>query len=99
MTALTFTFSNTGDFAAWHDALSFLRARGFSVGALQSNDPVGILFGPNILVAKWRNLNSSHRAQLHGTITATDMRAGPVTVEIFANAPAAARAAVSSRAA
>jgi hypothetical protein len=92
--AFTRTFDFPGDFTAFNAAVSFLRARQFSVGPLQGPDPVGILFGPQIVIAKWRHLSKAQRDALHGIITGADKRGGPVTVEIYATAPAAARAAV-----
>jgi hypothetical protein len=92
--AFTRTFDLPGDFTAFNTAVSFLRARQFSVGPMQGPDPVGILFGTQIVVAKWRNLSQSQRAELHGVITGESKRSGPVTVEIYAHAPAAALRAV-----
>lgn len=93
---ITWTFTGTGDFAAHAAAVSYLRARRFSVGPMQGNDPVAALHGVNKCVGKWRSIPFELRALAHATITAADMRTGPVTVTIFAHAPAAARAAVAS---
>lgn len=95
MTAdITITFTETGDFAAVNAARSYLRARRFSVGPMQGNDPMAALFGTNLMIGKWRTISQVQRDQVHATITAADMRKGPVTITIFAHAPAPARAAV-----
>lgn len=92
--AFTRTFTDQGDFAAYRAAESFLRARGFSVGTMQDGDPVGIIFGRQVVVAKWRHLTQAQRDELHGLITGDAKRTGPITIEIFAHAPAAARRAI-----
>lgn len=94
MPDITLTFSEPGDFAAFNAARAFLRARRFSVGPMQGNDPIAVLFGPNFNVAKWRHIGGNARAAVDATLTAADMRAGPVKLTVFAHAPAAARAAV-----
>lgn len=98
MKDITITFTNTGDFAAHAAAVSYLRARRFSVGPMQGNDPIAILFGSNICIGKWRTISQAFRECADGTIEAADMRRGPVTVTIRARASAAALAAVSTAA-
>lgn len=95
---ITLTFSEPGDFAAFNAARAFLRARRFSVGPMQGNDPIAALFGANLVITKWRHIGGNARAAVHATLTAADMRAGPVKLTIFAHAPAAARTAVSKAA-
>ncbi len=90
--SITLTFSDPGDFAAASRAVNLLEAAGFSVGYPQRGAPRGILFGLYD-IQKWRNLSKEHRRALHGVMTG-DMRCGPVTVEIFASAPDAAKAAI-----
>jgi hypothetical protein len=91
--SLIATFSDKGDFAASGIAELFLRERGFSVGPMQANDPRGIMLG-KMRIEKWRRLTDATRAQLHGQMTGNP-RTGPITVTIFAHAPAAAREAFS----
>lgn len=98
-TDFTREFDLPGDFNALNAAVSWLRGRRFSVGLMQGPDPMGILFGPNILVAKWRNLNTKQRQEQHGVITGESKRNGPITVTIFATAPAEARRAAMAPAA
>jgi hypothetical protein len=100
MTAdIVLTFSEPGDFAAHAAAVSYLRGVRFSVGPMQGNDPIAILYGVNICIGKWRSISQMFRETVDGTIEAADMRCGPVNVIIRARASAAARAAVSTKAA
>jgi hypothetical protein len=96
---ITITFDNRGDFAAHAAAVSYLRARRFSVGPMQGDDPIAVLFGINICVGKWRTISQAFRETVDGTIEpagGATMRTGPVIVTIRARASAAARAAVSN---
>lgn len=43
----------------------FLASLGISIGTRQGSEPRGLIFGPR-LISKWRNLDHSHRDQLHG---------------------------------
>lgn len=85
-------FRCSGDFAAMHEAEEFLRDHGFSVGPAQGNDNRGIMFGP-YAIAKWHNLNAQDQRAPHG-VMAGNMQDGPVTVMIFADAPAEALQAI-----
>ena len=91
---LKLTFTDDGDFAAAHRAVSWLEECGFSIGKMQGRAPRGILFGLYD-IQKWRNLSEADRAELHGILYG-DMRNGPVTVKIFDTAPDDAKAAFSS---
>lgn len=73
------TFDDAGDFVAIHKAEAWLRERGYSVGSMQADAPMGILHG-DYGIAKWRNLTPKHRAQLDGWIEGEDKRNGPVTI-------------------
>lgn len=90
-TALVKIFTNDGDFNAYRAAKDWLTACGFSYGQGQRGAPSGLLFG-DILIAKWKNLTLAERRQCHGELTG-DHRNGPVTITIFADAPAEAVAA------
>ena len=76
------TFNQTGTFEAMHEAGKWLTDNGYSYGSMQGRDPIGILKG-DYYIGKWRNIRSAERGKLDGTITGTDKRNGPVTVEIF----------------
>jgi hypothetical protein len=91
--AFTRTFEDKGDFAATVHAQTWLIARGFSVGAPQLGQPRGILWGYPRVVAGWSHLSDLARGELSGIITGDHLK-GPVTIEIFSHAPAAARVAV-----
>lgn len=79
-------------FSALNEACTFLAERGFSVGPTCVGSPQGVMFG-NWHIAKWHNLTLQERADLHGIVTG-DRRNGPISVSIFANAPALAMAAL-----
>ena len=76
------TFNQTGTFEAIRTAEKWLADNGYSYGSMQGRDPIGILKG-DIYIPKWRNIPAYGRKKLDGTITGTDKRNGPVTVEIF----------------
>ena len=80
---------------AEHEALraaeTWLKARGFSIGTMQSDAPRGVMLG-DVRIAKWRNLDAEERADLHGHISAPGRtwRSGPVFIRIRPDAPRAA---------
>lgn len=84
--------NKAGDFSGYSDATCYLTTCGFSVGRMQADEPIGILFG-QYDIQKWRNLRRIERETLHGTPTG-DKRNGPVKVVIFASAPTTAQAAI-----
>jgi len=79
------TFRNDGDFAAIEAAIAWLKKRGFSVGEMQRDDPIGVVFG-DVTIHKWRTLSAEDRNDLHGKIMpstpAASMRGGPVTFHL-----------------
>jgi len=71
------------------DAERFLESAGFSIGRLQRDAPRGLMFGAWD-IQKWRNLNDTRRAALHGTAAVTTTGAwatSPVSVFIRSSAP------------
>lgn len=79
------TFRDGGDFVAIDNAIAWLKARGFSVGEMQSNEPIGIFLG-EVTIGKWRTLSAEDHNDLHGKILpasiSASMRSGPVTILI-----------------
>lgn len=73
-------FEGKKDFEAFYKARDFLESRGFSVGSMQGDDPIGIRRG-DWDIAKWRNLSEDDMSKLDGTITG-NKREGPLTVHI-----------------
>lgn len=59
-----------GDFVFLSRVEDELRARGFSIGALQRDDPRGIMRG-DYDVQKWRNLSKQDRDELDGVMRFT----------------------------
>lgn len=57
-----------GEFVFLHRIDDEIKARGFSIGSLQRDDPRGIM-PANYDVAKWRNLSPADRRELHGVMT------------------------------
>lgn len=80
---MTTDFLHKGTFAALYAAQSFCSERGYSYGSLCGNDPVALIRGKGVLVAKWKNLTGKERAFVDGLITSPDFREGPVTVKLL----------------
>lgn len=76
--------TDAGDFVAARRAEQLLQAHGFSVGTTQRGSPRGILFGAYD-IQKWRNLNVSERAALHGILDGD--RSSDAQIEIWDPAP------------
>lgn len=68
-------------FEACQAAETWCRERGISVGMMERDQPRGLLH-EDCVIAKWHNLHPHERAGLDGLMTG-DMRAGPVTVELW----------------
>jgi hypothetical protein len=87
------------EFAAFHAAEQFATECGFSVGRMQRDEPIGLLFG-DYDIQKWRNIHPKDRLKFHGLILG-QKRNGPVHVDISEQAPPEAwalwRAAVKAR--
>jgi hypothetical protein len=86
------TFESQEDFEALRQAESFLAERGFSVGSMQGDEPIGVMHG-NCRISKWLNLSHEDRASLHG-ILAVRGRHGPATITIYEDAPESAKSAL-----
>jgi hypothetical protein len=78
------TFYHQGDFAAFNACEAWLKERGFSVGPLQGNSPIGVLLGEGISIGKWKNLSGEDLNDLHAKIMpasiSASMKGGPVKV-------------------
>ena len=72
-------FESGETFGAFRAAETFCQVRGFSVGRMQREAPVGIARG-EFDIQKWRNLSRKDRQRLDGAIIGEDKRNGPVTV-------------------
>lgn len=68
----TFRFFGLDNREARTKAEAALKAAGFSVGSRQRGAPSGILLG-DYRIAKWRNLSTDEREQLHGKMMADEM--------------------------
>lgn len=87
-------FNEKGTFAAYEAAEEFLRKSGFSIGSMQRDSPIGIMYGVYD-IAKWGNIGLRDRKKLHGQING-DKRNGPITVSIFNICPAAGKKAIAA---
>lgn len=83
--------TDEGDFAAVRRAEQLLAQHGFSVGTTQRGTHRGVLFG-DFDIQKWRNLNESDRAALHGVLDGD--RSSDAQIEIWDPAPIEAVAAL-----
>jgi len=70
------------DFSAKEEADEFLGKRGYSVGKMQGDDPIGIKVG-EYNIEKWRNLDPDERNFLDGIIYSEDFRFKPVHIYFF----------------
>lgn len=77
------TFTGASPFEAINAAQAWCQANGLSVGQSCATGPSGLLFGQWDWIAKWRNLTSKERRELHGRIEG-DQRHGPVRVVLEA---------------
>ncbi len=78
ISAKTVVFTQSEDFAAFHAAEAYCQERGYSVGRMCRDSPIGLKLG-EWNIQKWYNLSHDNRTQLDGLITG-DKRNGPVTV-------------------
>jgi len=86
---------SSATFEVCNQVEKLLEANGFAVGALQRNEPRGVMFngdGHCWLVAKWDCLTQAERNALHGVVTG-DTRNGPLAFTLLPAAPPAAIAA------
>ena len=72
-------FDQSGTFSALHAALNWLQERGYSVGRLCNDAPIGFKQG-EWDISKWWNLSSEDKGVLDGAVISDDFRSGPVTV-------------------
>lgn len=77
--AKTITFDQPDDFEAIEEAIDWLKSRGYSVGRMNGDAPIGFKEG-DWDIAKWWNLSTEDKKQLDGVITSPDFRHGPVKI-------------------
>ena len=76
-------FNNAGVFNALYAAQAFCLRSGYSYGSLCGHEPVALMKGEDVLIAKWKNLTGKERAFVDGLMTSTNFREGPVTVKLL----------------
>jgi len=79
---MTLTFEGTNDFEAVNKAAAWCHEKGFSVGSMCRDEPIGLMYG-DYLVAKWKNMTPKERRTVDGKITSHNFRSGSVTVTVF----------------
>lgn len=67
------------EFTALDKAVAFCKGKGFSVGSMQREAPIGIARG-DCYISKWRNMTLEDKKGLDGVIVGESKRKGPVTV-------------------
>jgi hypothetical protein len=80
MKTIEIVFDQKGDFEAINAARQWCTDHNVSVGSMQRDDPMGLLYG-DYDIQKWRNLSKQEIKELDGTITG-DKRNGPVKIQI-----------------
>ena len=75
-------FTGADDFEAYQNACNYLTQLGFSVGRMQAHSPIGIMYGDQWDIQKWRNLSTKERLDMHGTLEG-NMRRGPVELRFY----------------
>ncbi len=78
---ITFSMEFKGDgtpFSSFNAASKYLTDRGFTIGSMQRDLPVGIALDADY-VPKWRGLDRYEKKQLDGAMSG-DFREGPVMV-------------------
>lgn len=82
-------FNKEGTFESLYAAHEWLTDNGYSYGSLDVPNPVGILKG-EWYISKWRNLTTTQRNQLDGTMIALNgrFREGTVRITLTKNLPA-----------
>ena len=77
------TFNQEGVFEAYRAACKWCEENGYSHGSMCRDMPIGLLKG-NWQIAKWRNLDSSERESLAGTMSCvTSFRESPVHIVLI----------------
>ncbi len=80
------TFQPNGiTFGASIDAENYINQQSWSIGSSQGTSPRGIYRG-DAVIAKWRNLNSADRQQLHGELRYPDGDSRTGSAEIWMKA-------------
>ena len=73
------------DFSSFHQASDFLTKNGFSSGSMQREEPIGLVKGEGVYIAKWRNLDKYDKLDLDGVIKflSGSPRNGKTVVELY----------------
>ena len=83
-------FVGTKSFEAYAKAAAFLTKAGFSIAPPCGNKPIGYRYG-EYTIEYWSKMTATERYNLHGVITAKNMRLSPVIVTLYSDAPDEAR--------
>lgn len=72
----------SGTFSSVNEAIRILEDRGYEIGSMSAQQPIGFAKGYDY-IAKWYNLNKSDIKKLDGVITSSDFREGSVKIVTF----------------
>jgi hypothetical protein len=80
------TFNGSADksdpFSAINDAKQWLTEKGYSLGTMCRDEPIGITKGLGRRIEKWYHLNEEHKKMLDGVATSNDFRNGDVVIHL-----------------
>ena len=75
-------FDQKGDFKALYAFETWCQENDIASGRLCGDLPIGLFWGRETDIAKWRNLFIEDIKALYGRATSRDFRHGPITVQI-----------------
>lgn len=74
--------SVSGTFESVNEAMRILKERGYEIGSMSAQQPIGFAKGFDY-IAKWYNLNKSDIKKLDGVLISNDFREGSVKIVTF----------------
>lgn len=77
------TFLAEGTFKSYYLASGWCREKGYGIGSMCGDMPIGITKGEYNLTEKWRKMKSKERKILNGVMVSNDFREAQVEVYIF----------------
>lgn len=72
------SFNDAEDFVALHNAVEYMKAKGYSVGRLCRDEPIACVRGQISYIAKWYNISMEEWPRIDALIVADDTRNGKV---------------------
>lgn len=72
----------SGTFESVNEAIRILKERGYEIGSMSAQQPIGFAKGYDY-ISKWYNLNKSDIKKLDGVLISNDFREGSVKIVTF----------------